>query len=266
MSQTYNPTWDLDVIFPGGSQSKEFRTYLNDTKNEVEALSKLVNDFEPTKVMEDEAALIVVLTQLEKAMKQLREAGAFISCLSAQDVTDTAASLLVSERSELGAKIGAVSTMFNQKLIGVSESDWELLLEKPEINELAFVLNEYRNKAKEKLSLEQEVLINDLAVDGYHAWSDMYDTIVGEMTIDLEEDGKVTSYSVGQAANKLSSPDRAIRKQAFDKMEEAWEKQSDLFAQTLNHLAGFRLQVYKHRGWEEILKEPLEINRMKQET
>lgn len=41
---------------------------------------------------------------------------------------------------------------------------------------------------------------------------------------------------------------------------------ADLFAQTLNHLAGFRLNVYEKRGWNDVLSEPLEINRMKRET
>ena len=34
----------------------------------------------------------------------------------------------------------------------------------------------------------------------------------------------------------------------------------------MNHLAGFRLNVYKKRGWDEVLKEPLEYNRMQKET
>src|SRR5690625_6214590 len=45
-----------------------------------------------------------------------------------------------------------------------------------------------------------------------------------------------------------------------------FRSQAKLFGQTLNHLGGFRLQTYKHRGWEDVLKEPLEINRMKKET
>ncbi|PNB76702.1 oligoendopeptidase, partial [Pseudomonas sp. FW305-BF6] len=41
---------------------------------------------------------------------------------------------------------------------------------------------------------------------------------------------------------------------------------ADYFAKILNHLAGFRLSVYKQRGWDHVLKEPLSINRMSQET
>src|SRR5699024_196534 len=82
----------------------------------------------------------------------------------------------------------------------------------------------------------------------------------------IEEDGKVHSYSVGQAANKLNHPNREVRKHVYEQLQKAWSEHADFFGQTLNHLAGFRLQTYKHRGWMSVLKEPLAINRMKQET
>lgn len=49
-------------------------------------------------------------------------------------------------------------------------------------------------------------------------------------------------------------------------MEDKWNEQEELFAKILNHIAGFRLQVYKKRGLENILKVPLIENRIKEET
>ncbi|MFX8616528.1 hypothetical protein ABTM15_19670, partial [Acinetobacter baumannii] len=78
--------------------------------------------------------------------------------------------------------------------------------------------------------------------------------------------GETVYLSVGQAFNKLSDPDRKIRKQIFAKWEEAWKNEAALFAETLNHLAGHRLQLDRHRGWESVWKEPLDDNRMREET
>ncbi|PAV28818.1 oligoendopeptidase [Virgibacillus profundi] len=264
MQQTYNPTWDLDVIFPGGSESEAFQTYVSNIQNDMKKLLTAVNSFNPDQKNEND--LIDIVTQYEAAMKKLREAFAFVSCLSAQDVKDEKASLLVGKRSALKAEMDEIRTNLEQKLVSIDDKGWQELLNHPELKELSFVLNENREKAKEQLAVEQEVLMNDLAVDGYHGWSQMYDTIVGNMSVDIEEDGEVKSYSVGQASNKLSNPDRAVRKHVFEQLGKAWKGQSDLIGQTLNHLAGFRLQKYKHRNWENVLKEPLAINRMKQET
>lgn len=52
----------------------------------------------------------------------------------------------------------------------------------------------------------------------------------------------------------------------FVKWEEAWAKDAELCASALNHLAGFRLSVYEQRDWQKVLQEPLEINRMSEQT
>lgn len=264
--QTYNPSWDLDSIFPGGSESKQFQAYLEMIEKEMGKLLQSVEDWTPSETDTKEEHVEQVIKQYEKLAKQLRDAFAFISCLSAQNVHDEKANLLVGRRSSLGAKMNTIKTVFDQKLNYIGNETWENLLQKPAFKEIAFVLNEYRDKAKEQLSAEQEMLMSDLAIDGYQGWGQMYNTIVGTMTVDIEENGKTNTYSVGQAANKLSDPDRSVRKHVYKKLSETWENNAELFSQTLNHLAGFRLQMYKHRKWDDVLKEPLTINRMKEET
>ncbi|MEC5425153.1 M3 family oligoendopeptidase [Virgibacillus sp. C22-A2] len=266
MQQSYNPTWDLDVIFPGGSESEEFTTYLKTIKEEMGKLSKTVDNFVPGQEGGSTNQLAGIVTHLESTMKKVREAFAFISCLSAQDVNDDKANLLVGKRSALQADLSAVVTNFEQKLVLIDDTAWKEMMLHPQLIEISFVLNENRKRAKELLSAENEILINDLAVDGYHGWSQMYDTIVGSMSVELEEEGETNSYSVGQASNKLSNPDREVRKHVFEQLDKAWKEKADLFGQTLNHLAGFRLQTYKHRNWADVLKEPLTINRMQKET
>jgi oligoendopeptidase F len=264
-TREYEKTWDLDVVFPGGSESKEFQDYLLKLESNMRALSNLVKSFDPNS-QTPETALEEIVMNLETTMKKLRESFAFISCLSAQNVKDVGASLLTGRRSALGAEMGSIQTILNQKLARIPDGKWSTLLEHNTLREVSFILNERREAAKELLPAEQEVLLNDLAVDGYHAWGQMYETIVGNMTVELEENGEIHSYSIGQASNKLSSPDPEFRKYVFEQISKAWQKNIDLFGQTLNHLAGFRLQKYKHRGWDNVLKEPLAVNRMKQET
>lgn len=264
--QEYKSTWDLDVIFPGGSKSEQFQQFLKAIEKEMDELAHKVESFVPSSKETVLSEIKQIVEDLEKATKNMREAFAFISCLSAQDVKDEGANLLVGKRNVLGAKMSSIQTTFDQKLGNINSDSWEELLEQPELQEVSFVLNEYRTQAKEKLPTDQEMLINDLSVDGYQGWGQMYDTIVGKIGIDVEENGEINTYSVGQASNMLTNPDRNVRKAIFGKLEDTWGKQTDLFAQTLNHLAGFRLQTYKHREWDEVLKEPLEINRMNRKT
>ncbi|KML08117.1 M3 family oligoendopeptidase [Rossellomorea marisflavi] len=261
-THTYSEVWDLDVFFEGGSGSAEFRAHLEKLKEMKRRFEENAVAFYPPQTGEDAALVWKLIDEAKDVMMNLRQAGAFVSCLEAQDMHDRKANALRGEVTTISADFSSVFTKFQQQLSECSEQVWAELLKHEGLKEIAFVLEEWRQKAKDKLSSEEESLIGALAVDGYHGWGQMYDTIVGTMTI--EHDGK--SYSVGQANNLLSHPDDNTRKAVFEKLEKAWGEKEELFAKTLNHLSGFRLNVYKKRGWEEILKEPLEYNRMKQET
>src|SRR5690625_3396515 len=97
MQQTYNPTWDLEVIFPGGSASKQLHTYIDNIEKEIGNLAAAVEKFTTNAPVTLEG----IIDNLERTVKKLREAGAFISCLSAQNMKDEQADLLVGKGSEL---------------------------------------------------------------------------------------------------------------------------------------------------------------------
>ncbi|MCK9909674.1 oligoendopeptidase, partial [Microbacteriaceae bacterium K1510] len=179
---------------------------------------------------------------------------------------DEQAKLLSGRVKTISAAYGAALTKWEEELLEINDSEWQELTADSRIRPIAFPLNERRRRAREKLDPQQEVLANDLAIDGYHGWQDLYNAVVGRISIPVEENGEVKHLSVGQAANMMHHSDRAVRSQVFAKWLEAWEKESELVAQSLNHLGGFRLQLYRHRGWDSVLKEPLDINRMTEAT
>lgn len=261
-NHTYSDVWDLDVFFQGGSESQEFRKHLDTLEKKKNDFAENALAFHPPQSASDADLVWKLIEEAKEVMLYLRQAGAFVSCLEAQNMHDRKADSLRGEVTSLSADFSSTFTKFQQQLSDCTEEIWDELLQHDQLSEITFVLNEWRQKAKDKLSSTEESLIQALAVDGYHGWGQMYDTIVGAM--EIEHDGK--KLSVGQANNLLSSPDANTRKEVFEKLENAWEQNEELFARTLNHLGGFRLNVYKKRGWDELMKEPLEYNRMKQET
>ncbi|MEI2368760.1 M3 family oligoendopeptidase [Niallia circulans] len=259
--EEYQATWDLEGLFPGGSNSQEFREHLAMSMDEIEKLSAYVHKYEPLQET-DKDSLQQIVNQFEVVVKKVRQAGAFVSCLEAQNMEDKGASTLRGRVTELSAVFQNVLTVLDGKLSLYSDMEWDSLFKKNNLEELYFVLSERRAAAKEKLSEEEETLINKLSVDGYYGWGQMYDTVVGKIQIPFDEE----NLSVGQAANKFSNPERAVRKKVFREWEKAWDANGEILAKTLNHLAGFRLNVYGMRGWTNFLKEPLAINRMQEET
>ncbi len=257
---TYSLTWDLDRFFNGGSDSPEFKKYIESLAQNVEGLNTQLDSIHEVNELPE------VIETIQVVMNQVREASAFISCLQAQNVADKKADELRGKTTSLSASFQAALGKFDQFLLSVDENDWNDFLNREEQQSLRFILEERKERAAEMLDVNQESLILGLGVDGYHGWSQMYDTITGKIKIPFEENGEVKQLSIGQAANKFSHPDRNVRKAVFESWEQAWEESGDLISQTLNHLGGFRLTTYKNRGWEDVLKEPLFINRMNKET
>ncbi|WP_226646695.1 M3 family oligoendopeptidase [Mesobacillus subterraneus] len=262
MSNTYSEVWDLDVFFEGGSASPEFAAHLKEAGVEIDQFKKEVENWQPADQESERTTLESLVGMFDHAARKVRQAGAFVSCLHAQNTNDKKAGQLKAAVTELSASLQTALTKFDQKLSSFSDSVWSELVQEGLLQELRFVLTERRERAAERLSEKEESVINALSVDGYHGWGQMYDLLVGNTKIDFNGE----SLSVGQAANKLSNADRSVRKEVFAQWEKAWGENEEAFAKTLNHLAGFRLNVYKLRGWEDVLKEPLDINRMKKET
>ncbi|TES45608.1 M3 family oligoendopeptidase [Halalkalibacterium halodurans] len=256
----YPQVWDLDTFFKGGSQSSDFQHFVKETE---ELVDKLVASTSAKMTL---AQLVNELVNVQKVMQRLRHGAAFVSCLKAQNVKDEHAVQWQGKLNELQAKLQNIWVELEATFVRMEDGEWQELLNHPQLSDITFSLNERRQAAAEKLAPEQEKLAAQLAADGYHAWGEVYNQAVGRMEIPFEEDGETKRLSPGQLSNRLSSKDRKVRKRASKAYAEAWKKEAPLFASTLNHLAGFRLNLYRARGWNDVLKEPLLINRMKRKT
>lgn len=244
--------WNLETLFRGGSCSKDFADFLN-------VLSEDVRSFCSVRPLKEQILTFQLLNE------RMEEATSFVGCLVAQNVSDLQAELLQAKMEELKAALSHISNSLDHALIQLADNDFDTLLQDDALKQIAFPLEERRVREKIKLDLKAESLINDLSIDGYHGWTQLYNTIIGQEKIVIQVDGQEESLSWGQAYNQLSNSKRNIRKAVFDGSNFIWNKHQNLYGQILNHIAGFRLKVYEHREWE-ILQEPLQINRMNKST
>jgi oligoendopeptidase F len=266
MKTALSQTWELENLFKGGSASPEFSSFLDGTDKLVAELNSKLAGLQAPAGKDEASGLIAAVELMQQILFRIREAGSFTGCLAAADTSDKKALQLDGRIKTQTAAYQSALTLLDRVLTAITDDVWAELLSIPEWKTIAFNLDERRTGAREKLPPEQEALVGDLAVDGYHGWSSLYDTAVSHFSITHEEDGKEVKLSAGQAFNKLHTGDRKVRAELFRKWEEAWGEKADFCSDALNHLGGFRLQLYKHRGWDSVLKEPLDICRMKPET
>lgn len=264
MTVAYKEVWDLDVFFPGGSKSEALRTHLDKVSALLDELDQAAAGFHVPEKAEEAGRVRQLLDLVKDTAVSIRQSDSFISCLLAQNTADKQAMLLQSESASLNARYTSSLQKIQQGLAKTQEAVWNELLKSDELKPLQFVLNEWREEVKLLLSEKEESLVTSLSTDGYHAWGQLYDMLVRDIQVKVTVDGEEKLLSVGQANNLSSHKDEVVRRESYEKLEQAWTAKEDYFAKTLNHIAGFRLEVYKKRGWENPLQEPLQISRMKQ--
>lgn len=184
----------------------------------------------------------------------MREVESFILCLTSQDVHDKEAEQMHARLLQLDAAVETLDATMNAHFATLSEEELGTLLHKPYVHIIKERIEQKRHS--------DESLLNDLSVDGFHGWSQMYDTVMS--TIHINDGGKELSF--GQAENLLGANDPEKRKIIFEKLEAAFDEKAPLFARILNHIAGFRIELNKRRGYSHYLDEPLANNRMQKET
>ncbi|WP_034550871.1 M3 family oligoendopeptidase [Carnobacterium funditum] len=265
---TYEMNWDLDSIFSGGSGSSELQNKLSLIEEQLVSITEQVNKWDSAKDKPDFKEFSAMLESQENITFGLSQVHTFVEAVQSADVTDKKSGALFGQIFTLSSSFDTIKTILTKKIVAMSDKDWKGLLSLSEFQPIEFVLQETRIQGKELLSESEEALINALSIDGFQAWSDHYDTLVATIEIPFEEaDGSRMTLSAGQAYNKMNSdPDERVRKQLFDKWEVAWAEKAPLFADALNHLAGFRLTDYKAHGVSDFLKRPLEYNRMEKES
>ncbi|MGM0751864.1 MAG: M3 family oligoendopeptidase [Bacillota bacterium] len=256
MSQTkYKQVWNLDSIFEGGSTSPELHDHMKETENRVLELEKIMKEL-ATGLEPDQ--LVAFLDRLRGIKMSISQARSYAICLLSENPKDQGAQFYRGQTTALQSKYDSITSDLKRRLAHMEESVWKTLLDSEDLKEYRFILSEWREEADREPSQE----VSDLMADGYHAWGQFYQSFMG--SIKVRVNGQ--DYSVGQAINLRSHSDELVREKSHEALVEKWTEHEGQFAQILNHLAGFRLNMYKSVGIEDVLHVPLAQNRMKEET
>lgn len=263
---SYSTIWNLDRFFSGGSQSTQFSVHLSKLRNLLDKLEDQINAFASILSTNEVMNIINLVETIATIRLYLSEARSFIVCLLAENPTDVHATVLQGEVSKEEARFEKGLLKVKIGLANMNEAVWKNISEVEELKEYRFILNEWRERADTHVSEEVMSVISNLSYDGYHAWGHFYQDLINDIRVHITMNGKEECLSIGQAINLRSHSDEEVRKQAYYVLEATWTDKEALFGKIINHITGFRLQVYKKRGMKSAVEEPLKDNRMKQET
>lgn len=227
------------------------------------ALQALVDALPPNPVSPGERAPWISAIQALQDLVALQwTIDKFLWAVSGADTANQEALRLTGQMDQSASTLRSIRGALANQTALMDDASWGALLAEDPLRPSAWNLQEQRERSILLMANGQERLANDLAVNGYRAWFHLQQSIIGRIKIPMNGE----ELSLGQLVPKLTDPDRAVRQSAFAAQEAAVSEQAELCAHALNHLGGFRLALYKHRGWDHILTEALQLNRMEAAT
>lgn len=264
----YSLNWDLDSLFAGGINSTQLKTKLTQTQTAIASLGDLLDRWDAASDAPQYQQFVKLITQLQAIDAALGQANLFIIAVGSADSANPDVAPMEAELRNLGTQVENVAGKLKKVLVQVPDANFTAMLATPDLQPIAFNLREMRDDGKELLDDKTEALISHLNLDGKAAWSSHYDSLVATVTVPFhDQSGQPTTLSAGQADNNLlGNADPAYRAALLPAWEQAWTDKEQLFADTLNHLAGFRLTEYAAHGTTDFLREPLKDNRMSAAT
>jgi oligoendopeptidase F len=245
-------TWDLSSYFSefNGPDMLQFKEGIRDDISSLRqaAASLPVLDNESISAWED------ILLRHEGLLRRMSHLSSYVGCLAASDARNEAYLKEETEITRTRAELAKVRIELLRAFKGSSTEVFSELIAKPSLAGAENYLNRLREEARRAMSTEKEVLATDLGIDGIQAWGRLYDTLSSKLEFDMTfPDGRHERLPMSQRRSLLDSPDRRVRKAAFDGGNATWQSIEDTAASALNAIAGTRLTLNRHRGVDHFL-------------
>ncbi|MEH8153268.1 M3 family oligoendopeptidase [Aeromonas caviae] len=243
--RVYPQQWQNDHIYPS-LDSCVLEADMSLARASLAELSGFIEGV--AQVPRTPGALQDFLREVRLRARRIRDIGwniaVLAACKGSQDARDPLAKQVASRARALNADLFKTLAPIEDLMLGLPAPEFEQLMADPLLGEEEYRLRHERRLQDQRLPVEAEQLVIGLGTDGLHAWGNLYNDLVGKIRLVIA--GR--EMGLAEASNLLSSPDRALRKEAFDAISAGWEGEQETVAAILNALNGWRLELSRQRG------------------
>lgn len=265
VSETQLPRWDLTTVFPALA-SRELADEIGGLAHDLDALAELFDtrgigadgDAVSPEAFED------VLERLNGVLERARTVYAYVSAHVAADSRDDVAQAKLSGLRRHQVALSKLETRF---VAWVGTADPGVLVEQSEAAAgHEFMVRRARHAARHLMSRPEEELAADLDPTGATAWGKLHLDLTSQLMVDVELDGESKRLPMSEVRNLAHSPDRDVRRAAYEAELGVWEANAVALASAMNSIKGQVDALAVRRGWASALDEALFANHIDRET
>lgn len=238
------PKWDLESIYPS-VESKEFL-------NDVEKVYALSGELKK-KSKDKDASILSILKVYDELAAYVINVGTYTYTSFSVDTTNPAviSAMGKSEKAEIASR-----DAFTEMTLELSKRTDEF--DAPELKDYALFLKEIKTSAEHMMSKEEEALANEMLSVSATAWGRLQESVTSGI-----KDGDKTLI---QLRGLAMSPERSVRKDAYERELKILKEHETALAASLNGVKGTALLLEKRRGWNDPIDRSIDTARISRKT
>lgn len=223
------PRWDLSALY-NSMEDPQLEQDLTDAHTRARAFAAR---YQGKLGGLSGAELAEAIAASEEIDEILGKAGSYASLLFAANSSDAAIARFSQSVNERLTDIAGDLLFFTLEINKLDDAALEAKLKEPALARWEPFLRDTRLFRPHQLSDEVEKVLLEKSVAGAQAWSRLFDETIAGLRVTL--DGK--TITVGDALNRLSDENRAVREQAGKAVGQVFSDNIRLFALITNTLA-----------------------------
>ena len=246
--------WQLESLIPefGGQAYDESWARLEQGLDGLEAAALAC----PPMGRDSAAPWAQVMLRHEELLAGFSHLGTYLHCLAAAHADDEAAAAALGRLSGLKARFTKAFAPVMAALRAVDDGGFAALAAREELAGAGYALLRLREEAGRTMDPALEILAADLGVDGLSGWGRLYDDLSSKLSFPMPDAGGPKMVPMAQKRTLLEDADPEVRREALCSSNTAWESVEHVAAACLNHIAGTRLTLNRHRGVADFLTIP----------
>lgn len=252
-----NSEWSLEVLYKGFDDPK----FAQDLKLLYEKLAAYKEAAAKLCEMEPKEGLECILKLKEEYMLTAKRLLSFSSLTKSANTADGQAANYLEQLDMALSDVSRENAMLQKYIAGIDKLD-EVIDSSEFLKQYRFMLHETRQAAAHSLSDDVEDVLAKMDISGGSAWANLQEYLTS--SVEVEYQGKIITLS--DVRNLAFSPDKEVRKAAYEAELKAYDKIKDSVAFALNSIKAQVNTESDLRGYGSPLEMTLEDSRMKRET
>ena len=263
------PHWDMTTVFPS-LESMEFTQAFDAAMEDIDALAALFERYQVRRrdsgsVDADFAAAYEAVTdRLNALLDQIRTLDSYINCFVTTNARDDRAKTYESLLDTHSVTLEQLRTRY---IAWVGTSDNEALLATSETaRRHEYPVRRARELAQHQMPEAEEALAAELRPSGINGWARLHGNTSALLTASVRVGGEERTLPISAVRSLATSPDRSVRRAAYEAELRAWESVAVPMAAALNGVKGFQQTIRKRRRWTDDIEPTLLANGIDRKT